>query len=221
MPIDTEDLIFTIALIVIVIGVFIAAIALVISFKKDDRLCCLGGGMALGVLSSSLGYLVWTAVQESGSDFEDIFTVISILILIIITVFASAFTLISTIKKKEFCCLGGGVALAGIGLGTGVILSIFLELDVTNFDQILIIVLGILLLIILITSFFVIVISLKKSQSLCCFAGALALVGVGLGISTLILFNDQFIVGVLILIISIILLGGLALISTFVKNDKK
>ncbi|MEI5909279.1 hypothetical protein WAK64_19700 [Bacillus spongiae] len=214
---------FIVGLIILVVAVIIAALTLVLSFKKDDRICCLVGGVAIGVLSTALGILTFGVNNATFDSFPEVFTILAILTLIMIAAFVSAFTLLSAIKKKEFCCLGGGIALAGIGLGTGIILATLASTTVGDLNEILIILLGILLLIVLLIALFVILISLKKRQSLCCIAGVIAVTGVGLGISSLgavdIGIGDQSIVWG-ILMISILLLGGLTIFLSSPKNDK-
>ncbi|MEI5909303.1 hypothetical protein WAK64_19830 [Bacillus spongiae] len=216
-----EEMQFTALLIVLVIAVIIAAITLILSFAKDNRICCLGGGLALGLLSAALGFLAWTAIQQTSDVFQQMFTVISVIILILITAFVSIFTLLATIKKKEFCCLGGGIAFTGIGLGIGLILSNIGQLS-NDINEVLLFLLTILFLVVLIVAILVIVISLKKCQGLCCFSGVLAIAGVAFGIiSSVTLEENTNIIGLLSLINPIVLLGVLGVMLYFIKNSKK
>ncbi|MEI5906756.1 hypothetical protein WAK64_06755 [Bacillus spongiae] len=215
-----DELIFLTGFLIILIAAIFAIITLVLSFKKDDPICCLGAGLALGVISAGIGLFVWGAIEEGG-DIEDLISLISIIILILIALFLSIFTLLSVLKKKEFCCLGGGIAFAGVGLGAGIILSKIEDLF-GDFEEISLLLLAILFLVILIAAFLIIVISLKKRQSLCCFAGTLALAGVGLGIGVLLSFEEEeLIAGFGSLTNSVILLGIAAIIISFWKKNKQ
>ncbi|MEI5909280.1 hypothetical protein WAK64_19705 [Bacillus spongiae] len=172
--------------ILLLVGIF-AAVPLVLSFKKENRICCLGGGTALGIVSFSLGLLITSVItfETSSLEFIEAFTIIVLVILLIIAVFVSLFTLVSVIKKKEFCCLGGGIALAGIGYGASIILTFSFVSKATQEIFLTVFVLSIIILLaVSITAFLVILISLKKCKGLCCFAGVIALAGVALGIGT-------------------------------------
>ncbi|MEI5906375.1 hypothetical protein WAK64_04820 [Bacillus spongiae] len=190
---EMEIVIIT-GLIFLLILATIAIISLVLSFKKENRICCIGGGVALAVVSSSLGFFAASSAIFVGSDeFVEIVNIIALAVLFLIALLVSGFTLLSVVKKKEFCCLGGGFALAGIGYGASVIFIVSLE----EFNLLLFILWVMILLTISITAFLVILMSLKKCQSgLCCFAGAIALAGVALGLGSFFAagtaFNGQF-----------------------------
>ncbi|MEI5907154.1 hypothetical protein WAK64_08805 [Bacillus spongiae] len=217
----SEEMQLTALLIVLAIGVIIASITMVLSFVKDNRICCLGGGFAFGLLSSALGFLIWTVIEVTSGEFEEIFTLISILILFVMTAFVSVFTLLSTIKKKEFCCLGGGIAFTGIGFGIGLIFSV-LDRIVGDIGEVFFFLLIILFFVVLTVALLVTVISLKKRQDLCCFAGVLAIAGVALGIISIILVdNEEFIAGLVSLINPIVLFVVLGVLLFFVKNNNK
>ncbi|MEI5906863.1 hypothetical protein WAK64_07300 [Bacillus spongiae] len=216
-----EEISFTIGLILLLLAGIFATVTLVLSFKRNDRICCLGGGLALGIIFASLGFLVWGVIEETAGDFQDIFVIVSIVSLLLFTFFLAFFMLTSVIKKKGFCCLGAGIAFAGIGLGAGIILLQLASSTVGDLNEILIVLVSIIFLTILITASLVILISLKTHQSLCCFAGTIALAGIGLGISALIdVHGDDLLAGFGSLFNSVILLGLTGVVLSFIHQYK-
>ncbi|MEI5909281.1 hypothetical protein WAK64_19710 [Bacillus spongiae] len=200
-----SEIIFITGLVLLLVVATISIITLVISFKKENRICCIGGGVVLALVSSILGFFALSGSFILDEEFSEILTLITMIILFIFAIFASIFTLLSVIKKKEFCCLGGGISLAGIGYGASITFIASGSSGSEEFVITLLILWVIILLTVSITALLVILLSLKKRQSLCCFAGAIALAGVVLGFGAFTLVIDELF-GVTTLITNILLL---------------
>ncbi|MEW9501863.1 hypothetical protein [Jeotgalibacillus marinus] len=196
MVVNNVEIFFTIALISLIIIASFALIALVLSFKKENRVCCVGSGILLAITSIAFGVLAFAlgVIDEGGlslTEFVEIFTTISLVVLLIIALSTSLFTLLAVKKNVKFCCLGGGIALAGIGIGAGLILSVSFFFNVFFSVMLLSVILSIITLVLIsIVAFIVVLVSLKKCEGFCCLAGSIALVGVVIGWSLLGLFTN-------------------------------
>ncbi|MEW9501990.1 hypothetical protein [Jeotgalibacillus marinus] len=204
----------------VVIALF-ALLTLGLSFKKENCICCLAGGILLGVTAIAIGvfdFVIFFADQA----LVPIFTNIIAVVFLLIALFLSLLILLSTKKKREFCCLGSGIALTGIGIGTGIIIAVVTSLDFPADLMIALILSIITLAVIIIVAFVVVLLSLKKCTELCCLGGIFALLGVVTGLPLAGGFaSSDFELAVVggSLIGFVIILGILAFLAT--KSTKK